>query len=125
MKTSKNPLLEIEPYPDEFEYEDFCIALGTLVKQRFKSGYVKCSAENLGWQHRSGYKVFEFDEQKLNRRYTAESFLRNFMPNTDWCATVYSLNGGKGLYFSVSHHDAQGESYYLTPISARTYERLS
>ena len=124
MKISKKSLLEIEPYPDEFEYEDFCIALGTLIKQRFKTGYVKCSAENLGWQHRSGYKVFECDIDH-NEEKVARSFLNSFMPNTDWCATVYSLNGGKGLYLSVSHHDAQGESYYLTPISARTYERLS
>ena len=124
MRISKKSLLEIEPYPDEFEWEDFCIVLGSLIKQRFQTGYVKCSAENLGWQHRSGYKVFEF-ELKPNCKDTAESFLRNFMPNTDWCATVYSLNSGKGLYFSVSHHDAQGESYYLTPISQRTYERLS
>lgn len=124
MTISKNPVLEIEPYPDEFEWEDFCIVLGSYIKQRFQTGYVKCEAENLGWQHRSGYKVFEF-EAKPNCKDTAESFLRNFMPNTDWCATVYSLNGGKGLYFSVSHHDAQGESYYLTPISARTYEKLS
>ena len=123
MKISKKSLLEIEPYPDEFEWEDFCIVLGSLIKQRFQTGYVKCSAENLGWQHRSGYKVFEF-EAEPNCKDTAESFLRNFTPNTDWCATVYSLNGGKGLYFSVSHHDAQGESYYLTPISRRTYERL-
>lgn len=123
MTTSKKPLLEIEPYPDEFEFEDFCIALGTLVKERFKSGYVKCTAENLGWQHRSGYKVFECDLDHNEER-VARSFLNSFMPNCDWCARVYSMNSGKGLYFSVSHHDAQGESYYLTPISERTYERL-
>lgn len=124
MTISKKPLLEIEPYPDEYDYVDFCIAVGTLVESRFPNGYVKCQADNLGWQHRSGYKVFECDTKqdvyKLGRE-----FLESFMPNTDWCATVYSLNRGKGLYFSVSHHDAQGESYYLTPISERTYNRLS
>ena len=126
MTISKKPLLDIEPYPDEYEEEDFLIALGALIKQRFKTGYVKCQAENLGWQHRSGYKVFECNADEKRTNYTLGiEFLRNFMPNCDWCATVYSLNNGKGLYFSVSHHDAQGESYYLTPISARTYERLS
>ena len=125
MKTSKKPLLEIEPYPDEPEYIEFCIALGMYISERFKTGYVKCSAENLGWQHRSGYKVFKFDTENKSLLAIGREFLNNFMPNTDWCATVYSLNSGKGLYFSVSHHDAQGESYYLTPISARTYERLS
>lgn len=124
MKISKKPILEIEPYPDEFEYEDFCIALGTLIKQRFKSGYVKCSAENLGWRHLSGYKVFECDTTR-DEESVARSFLNSFMPDCDWSARVYSLNSGKGLYFNVSHHDAQGESYYLTPISERTYERLS
>ena len=124
MRISKKPLLEIEPYPDEYDFEDFCISLGTLIKERFKSGYVKCSAENLGWRHLSGYKVFEVDVRSSVDD-LAEDFLRNFMPNCDWCARVYSLNGGRGLYFSVSHHDAQGEFYYLTPISERTYERLS
>ena len=123
MKISKKPLLELEPYADEVDYVDFCIALGTLVKERFKTGYVKCTAENLGWQHRSGYKVFECNTDRPENIVVMD-FLYSFMPNTDWCATVYSLNKGKGLYFSVSHHDAQGESYYLTPISQRTYERL-
>lgn len=124
MKISKKPLLEIEPYADEYDWEDFCISLGTLIKERFKTGYAKCSAENLGWRHLSGYKVFEVD-LRGSVDDIAVDFLRNFTPNCDWCATVYSLNSGKGLYFSVSHHDAQGESYYLTPISERTYDRLS
>lgn len=124
MNTSKKTILELEPYADEVDYVDFCIALGTLIKQRFKTGYVKCTAENLGWQHRSGYKVFECDTDQKNGK-VARDFLRSFMPDCDWCARVYSLNKGKGLFFSVSHHDAQGECYYLTPISQRTYERLS
>lgn len=124
MTISKKPILEIEPYPDEFEYEDFCLALGLRIRACFKTGYVKCRGENLGWRRRSGYKVFECDPDQ-NVVKLAKDFLNSFMPDTDWSATVYSLNGGKGLYFSVSHHDAQGESYYLTPISRGTYERLS
>lgn len=124
MIISKKPILEIEPYAEDFEYFDFCLFIGVLVKKRFKTGFVKCSAENLGWQHRSGYKVFECDIYK-DAISVGIQFLDSFMPDCDWCATVHSLNNGKGLYFSVSHHDAQGESYYLTPISRRTYERLS
>lgn len=124
MKISKKPLLEIEPYADEYDWEDFCIALGALIKERFKTGYAKCLVENLGWRHLTGCKVFECDTSK-NMIEVAKDFLNSFMPNCDWCATVYSLNSGKGLYFSVSHHDAQGESYYLTPISERTYDRFS
>lgn len=120
---SKKTILEIEPYPDEFDWEDFCIALGTLVKKRFPTGYVMCEAENLGWRHLSGYKVFYINTEADAER-VGGSFLTNFMPDCEWSASVYSLNRGKGLYFSVSHHDAQGESYYLSPISARTYERL-
>ena len=123
MKISKNPLLVIEPYPDEFDWEDFIISLGALVKKRFPTGFVKCEANNLGWRHLSGYKVFACDVFK-DDKLAGESFISNFMPDCEWSATVYSLNGGKGLYFSVSHHDAQGESYYLTPISFRTFERL-
>lgn len=125
METSKNPILEIEPYPDSFDYDCFLTALGTYIRERFKTGYVKCQAENMGWQRRSGYKVFKCNVSPMDNREVARDFLDSFMPNTDWCATVYSLNRGKGLYFSVSHHDAQGESYYLTPISERTYNRLS
>lgn len=124
MKISKNPIVEIDPYPEDPEWEYFCEAVGALVKKRFTTGYVRCNAENLGWQHRSGYKVFKCDTSKSDFE-TGRQFVLSFTPNCDWCATVYSLNGGKGLYFSVSHHDAQGESYYLTPISERTYERLS
>lgn len=124
MTISKKPLLEIEPYPDEFDWELFLQDLGCYIKQRFKSGYVKCQAENIGWQRRSGYKVFTVDTTDPEKK-LARVFLNQFTPNCDWCATVYSLNDGKGLYFSLSHHDAQGESYYLTPISQRTYRRLS
>ena len=126
MTLSKKPLLEIYPYPDEFEYEDFCLSLAELVEKRFKTGYVKCEAKNMGWQRRSGYKVFKIDEQ-LREEQLGMKFLNNFMPNCEWCAKVYSLNNGKGLCFIVAHHDnpVSGDEYYLTPISERTYERLS
>ena len=124
MKTSKKPLLELEPYSEESSWNDFMIALGTLIKQRFTTDYVKCRGENMGWRHLSGYKVFKCDTNRPED-YVAADFLRSFMPDCDWSARVYSLNGGKGLCFIVSHHDAQGEHYYLTPISRGTYERLS
>ena len=123
MKISKKPITKIEPYPDEVIWEAFVEYIGFLVKKRFKTKCVKCEASNLGWRHLSGYKVFVCNTNRTDYEVGAD-FLNSFMPNTDWCATVYSLNSGKGLYFSVSHHDAQGESYYLTPISQRTYERL-
>ena len=124
MKTSKKPILELEPYVNYSQWEDFLYNLGLLIQKRFNTGYVQCKAENIGWQRRSGYKVFECDinEDPIS---VSRGFLCSFMPDCDWCARVYSLNSGKGLYFSVSHHDAHGESYYLTPISERTYERLS
>lgn len=124
MKISKNPILRLEPYADEVDWNSFLVLLGSLVKKRFKTGYVKCRVENQGWRHLSGYKMFECDISKEDNQVGAE-FLSEFMPNTDWSATVYSLNRGQGLYFSVSHHDVQGESYYLTPISDRTYEKIS
>lgn len=123
MTISKKPLLELEPYSEESGWNDLMLVLGTLIKERFKTGYVKCEAKNLGWQHRSGYKVFKCNTD-IPEDYVGADFLSSFMPNTTWSARVYSLNEGKGLYFSVSHHDAQGESYYLTPISERTYDRL-
>lgn len=124
MKISKNPMLVLEPYEEEVGWNDFMLALGSVIKSRFTTGYVKCRAENIGWRHLSGYKVFKCDTNRPED-YVAADFLRNFMPNCDWSAQVYSLNGGIGLYFSVSHHDSMGESYYLTPISERTYDRLS
>lgn len=125
MKIGKRTLLEIEPYADELEYDDFMLMLGEIVAKRFKTGYVKCSAENMGWRNLSGHKVFEFDYNG-DFRSIARDFLNGFTPDCDWCATVKSLNDGKGLYFRLSTHDSpMGESYYLTPISERTYERLS
>lgn len=124
MTIAKKPMLELEPYSEECTWNDFMIALGSVIKSRFKTGYVICRAENLGWRHLSGHKVFKFNPDR-EEDYVAADFLRAFMPNCDWSARVYSLNRGKGLYFNVSHHDAQGESYYLTPISERTYDRLS
>ena len=123
MTVSKFPLIEIDPYPEDPEWEVFCEQIGALVKKRFTTDYVKCQGENLGYRHLSGYKVFKCKHSTSDYE-TGRDFLFSFMPDTDWCATVYSLNSGKGLYFRVSHHDAQGESYYLTPISERTYERL-
>lgn len=123
MTTSKNPILEIEPYPDDFEFEEFCTALGTLVKQRFPAGYVKCKAENLGWQKRSGNKVFTVDTRDHEER-VGRLFLNCFTPPCDWSAKVYSLNSGKGLFIVLSHHDSQGEFYYFTPICRETYNKL-
>lgn len=123
MMISKKPIMEIESYPDEFDWVNFRIALGTLVKKRFPTGYVMCKANNLGWRHLSGYKVFYCDVYKDEKR-AGDTFISSFMPDCEWSARVYSLDRGKGLYFSVSHHDSIGESYYLTPISQRTYERL-
>lgn len=125
MTISKRSLLELDPYPDEFEWDDFCIALGSLVKEGFESGYVKCSAKNMGWRNLSGYKVFEIDIDQSEEK-VAKDFLNSLTPDCDWCASVYSLNEGRGLYFNLCTHDSPtGESYYLTPITRRTYERLS
>lgn len=125
MKISKKPILEIESYPDEFEWEDFLESLGTLVKKRFKTDCVKCTAKNLGWRHLSGYKVFKCDTNRPANEVGAQ-FISNFMPDCEWSARVYSLNSGKGLYINATHHDnpVSGDEYYLTPISFRTYERL-
>ena len=123
---SKKTILEIEPYLEEFELNLTMQDLGAYIKQRFKTGYVKCEAENMGWQRRSGYKVFKCNIDREADDVGAD-FIRNFVPNCEWSAKVYSLNSGKGLYFNVTHHDnpVSGDRYYLTPISQRTYERLS
>ena len=126
MRVSKKPLLELEPYCEDYEWEDFLFSLGVLIRDRFETGYVKCSAENMGWRKLKAYKVFECDinESPIN---IARNFLFSFMPNCDWSTTVYSLNSGRGLFFTVTHHDnpVGGDRYFLTPISQRTYERLS
>lgn len=126
MRTSKKPLLELEAYCDEIEWDDFLLALGTLIKERFTTGFVKCSAEDIGWRHLRGYKAFECNPDP-NEWTVARSFLFSFMPNCDYSARVYSLNSGRGLYINVTHHDnpVSGDRYYLTPISQRTYARLS
>lgn len=74
MIISKKPLLELEPYSEECTWNDFMLALGALIKNRFNTGYVKCQAENMGWRHLSGYKVFECDTDKDEDIVAAEFF---------------------------------------------------
>ena len=125
MAVSKNPILVLEPYSDESSWNDLMIALGTIIKKRFKTGYVKCRAENMGWRKASGYKVFKCNTDR-EEDYVGADFLSKFTPDCEWSAKVYSLDS-RGLFFTVTHHDnpVNGDRYYLTPISARTYERLS
>lgn len=123
MKTTKYPVATYDSSSeDEFAYEDFKITLAPIVEKIFTTGYVKCSAENMGWRRVSGYKVFIFDPQVR----TVSDFLSNFMPDTDWSCQVFRAVNGHGLYFNVTHHDnpVSGDEYYLTPISENTYNRL-
>lgn len=122
---SKKPLTSIEPYVNYTEFDLFLEYIGFLVKKRFKTGYVLCEAENMGWQRRSAHKAFVCYTDGSDV-HVANQFFSNFMPNCDWSATVYSLNGGKGLYINVKHHDnpVNGDHFYLLPISQRRYEQM-
>lgn len=122
MKVSKRPLMELEPYDEETAWNEQMNKLGAIIKKRFKTGYVKCYAENMGWRHLTGFKVFECDTDSDEDLVSAK-FLREFVPDSDWSARVYSYNNSRGLYFNVRHHDnpVLGDSYYLSPIRERTY----
>ena len=115
----------IDSTASELDWECFLIDVGVLVEKRFTTGYVKCTAEDMGWRHLSGYKVFKCDTndsyEDIGRR-----FVNSFCPNCDWSADVYSLNNSRGLFFRVTHHDnpVNGDKYYLMPISERTYNQL-
>lgn len=126
LKEARTLLLDTNNLCDECDWEFFLIELGTLVSQRFTTGYVLCEAENMGWRHLSGYKVFECD---LNDTLEdlGRSFLNAFCPDCDWSARVYSYKNDTGLYLNVTHHDnpVSGDDYYLTPIDEETYDKMS
>lgn len=72
-----------------------------------KSYFWSASAENIGWQHRSGEKVFRAD--------TAKELLEQLLPKTNqYTLRVYDTDGK--FTIRCAHHDAPtGEFYYVQP----------
>ena len=131
MEINKNPVARFDSYGEYEDFCDFCYTVAELITKMFTTGYVKCTAKDMGWRHLNGYKVFEFKETPIEYDSVVDkvqSFMGNFLPNCcDWTCIVYKLHNGKGLYFNVKHHDTpvNGDQYYCTPITERTYNKLS
>lgn len=95
----------------QMEWEYFCDWLTELMKG---CEYWRDDATRMGWQSRTGYKVFNAEN--------GTEFLRAISPDTDCSYTITPhYNGFK---VRISHHDApMGEYHTIRPISADKYEQ--
>tara|TARA_Y100000310_G_scaffold320098_1_gene376158 strand:- start:1407 stop:1868 length:462 start_codon:yes stop_codon:yes gene_type:complete len=94
-----------------YAWEDFTEYLTELMN---KKTYWRDDAKNMGWQNRSGYKVFEADN--------GSDFIKAISPDTDCVYQIYKhYNGFK---IRISHHDApMGEHHVVKPITEKAYSR--
>ena len=100
---------------EEFEWDDLCDTLSSLIRRKNPDGYWKGRVENFGWRGVDGWSVF-FAESGL-------TFLGSILPNTSCNFKIY--NYGKGLALQNFHHDSPWgrEWYYLTPTTVGVYAR--
>jgi hypothetical protein len=97
------------------EWECFTDNLGEELEKRANGSYTwRADGRNMGWQHRSGYKMF--------RAKNALEFLDAILPKTE-CHIQIFKSGRRGLSLRVSHHDAPtGEWYEVRPLTKKEYE---
>ena len=76
--------------------------------------YWRDDAEGMGWQSRSGYKVFKAE--------TGAEFIDAITPNTsDFSLTVYKYYSG--FKIRIGHHDApMGERHVIRAITEKQYQ---
>ena len=85
-----------------------------LEKRANASNTWRADGRNMGWQQRSGYKVFKAKN--------ALEFLDAILPKTD-CHIQIFKSGKRALSLRVSHHDAPtGEWYEVRPLTKEEYE---
>lgn len=93
-----------------YRWKDFTQALTDMLEG---GHYWRDDATNMGWQSRSGHKVFGAE--------TGEGFLRAISPDTDCMYRIWKH--GKGFRVRISHHDApMGEHHVIMPATAKEVE---
>ncbi len=104
-------------YEDDFywklEWESFVERLSELMHDQ---KYWRDDATNMGWMHRTGFKVFEAKD--------GTEFLSAISPDTDCHYEI--TQHGKGFKIRLSHHDAPtGEHHLVTPMTEENYNLAS
>lgn len=127
VKLSKNPYIQYdgEPYDDdecdlygcETCYDYFIEDLQSLMDERLKTSFLKVRAEDIGWNHRGGYKYVNTDNARV--------LLGEILPNTECNLYVYKIP--KGICIVAKHHDnpVNGDHYYVTSVAESTYHTYS
>jgi hypothetical protein len=96
-------------FDDEWEY--VMEYLTEIMTEINPDGGWFTTGENMGWQHRSGYKSFKADD--------GEKFMEEILPKTDCTFHIYRRKDNDGveyLYIRNAHHDAPtGEFYTVYP----------
>lgn len=111
-KNTKNMIAEYD-YGDEIDFEMFC---ETLQEKMGSNIYFRINGKNLDWLHRSGEKYIQAT--------TAIELLKAIYSED----LLYLYNGKKKSHFEINaptHDTPTGSFYYFTPISERTYQKLS
>lgn len=91
------------------EWDHFTEWLGELMGEQ---EYWRDDATHMGWQARTGYKVFKAE--------TGNEFIRAISPDTECSYTITPHY--KGFKIRISHHDApMGEYHTIRPITEKNY----
>jgi hypothetical protein len=97
----------------KWQWEDFTDYLTELMGEQ---KYWRDDATNMGWQNRTGFKVFEAKN--------GQEFINVISPDTD-CHYEITPHG-KGFKIRLSHHDApMGEHHLVTPMTEENYNLAS
>jgi hypothetical protein len=93
-------------------WDDLCEALGEMLEEKSPDGLFYVTGRNMGWQHRSGYKVIETSD--------GAEFLQKLLPKTDCTFRIFDL--GDELSIWNAHHDAPtGEGYSVYPCGKKNF----
>ena len=91
------------------EWEGFCNVLSEWLEEKNPEEYSWIvSARGVGWRRRSGRTT-------IRATNSAADWLREILPNGDNTFSIYKWKNRSYLQIVNSHHDAQGEVYYVEP----------
>ena len=97
----------------QVRWDDFADRLTEEMKKQI---YWRDDASNLGWLHRSGYKVFKAEDGK--------QLLEQISPKAECSYEVYKHRDG--FEIKISHHDAPtGETHLVKPLTDREFYELT
>ena len=109
---SRKAIAEFE-FGDEIEYSDF---LESLADKMAGNNFFRIDGRKIDWQNRDGVKYINTSNPgKLLEAFYSEDILRLY-------------NGKRKAHFEINaptHDTPMGSFYYFTPISERTYNKLT